>query len=63
MKRTLSLKRSVLRELTSDELGAVAGADGSLSCLDYVSCNLLDCVTVRTVVVHTLGRDCVLTEA
>ena len=43
MTRTLALKRTVLHELTGDELGAVNGA-GSLSCLDYVSCHLLDCV-------------------
>lgn len=48
MKRTLSLKRTVVRELTSDELGAVVGGGPlSLSCLDYVSCNLLDCLSVE----------------
>lgn len=53
MRRRLVLQRSVLNELTTDELGAVAGADGSWSCLDYVSCNIpwclrtVDCVTTR----------------
>lgn len=54
MTRTLSLKRTVLRELTVDELGAVGGAEGSLSCLDYVSCNMLDCVERYTYLVRTI---------
>jgi hypothetical protein len=52
--RTLSLKRTVLHELTADELGAVGGADGSISCLDYLSCNPLDCVLRYTLIVRTI---------
>lgn len=47
MTRTLSLRRSVLRELTSDELAGVPAGNASLSCLDYVSCFLTDCLPTR----------------
>ena len=43
--RTLILKRESLRQLTADELHGVAGGPGtSLSCLDYVSCYILQCL-------------------
>ncbi len=45
MTRTLSLKRDVLQELSSDELSVVvAGTETSFSCLDFISCNPLDCL-------------------
>jgi hypothetical protein len=45
-KRSLVLRRDVLRSLTEDELGGIAaGTFGTAySCLDYVSCYLLDCL-------------------
>lgn len=43
--RTLALKREALRRLTDDELHGVAGGDATLlSCLDYVSCHILQCL-------------------
>lgn len=52
MTRTLSLKRDVLQELTSGELGAVAGGTTGgteASCLDYISCWAFQCLfTLRT---------------
>jgi hypothetical protein len=48
MPRTLVLKRTVLQELTAGELGGIVGADGSFSCLDFVSCQIPWCLrTVR----------------
>ena len=44
MKRALFLKRTVLAELTTEELGEVGGGANSFSCLDYVSCYPTDCV-------------------
>ena len=50
MARTLILKRDVLRELSNDELsGVVAGTRETMySCLDYVSCHIVDCLADRT---------------
>ena len=49
MTRKLSLKKDVLQELTTDELRGVAGGHPTwFSCLDYISCNPLDCVTGYT---------------
>jgi hypothetical protein len=53
MTRKLSLKRDVLTELSSDELtGVVAGTlkPTAYSCLDYISCYALQCVTRWTIV-------------
>ena len=59
IRRTLSLKREVLRELTDADLTIVNGAappqtttvtdvirtgNTDYSCLDYISCNQLACV-------------------
>ena len=44
MKRTLTLKRDVLQELTAAELGSVAGGNTAYSCLDYISCFIHQCV-------------------
>jgi len=59
IRRTLSLKREVLRELTDADLTSVNGAappqtttvtdfvrnaNTDYSCLDYISCNQLACV-------------------
>jgi hypothetical protein len=56
MRRTLSLKREVLTELTAVDLAVVNGAappplttivvtaNTAYSCLDYISCNELACV-------------------
>ena len=56
VRRTLSLKREVLRELTDADLTAVNGAappdlttivttaNTAFSCLAYISCNPLACV-------------------
>jgi hypothetical protein len=55
MKRTLTLKKDSLTELTTDELGSVAGGTG-LSC----TCALLTlgvCAVV-TVVVQTVVEGC-----
>ena len=55
MKRTLTLKKESLAELTTDELGSVAGGTG-LSC----TCALLTlgvCAVV-TVVVQTVVEGC-----
>ncbi len=43
-KRTLSLKRDVLRDLTTDELRDVAGGATGFSCLDYISCYPTQCL-------------------
>lgn len=43
-KRTLSLKRDELSELTSDELSGVVGGVTQLSCLAYVSCFATACL-------------------
>lgn len=40
-KRTLSLKRETLTDLTTGELGAVVGADAALS---GITCPVLDCL-------------------
>ena len=45
MKRALTLRRETVRELTSDELGAVVGGDSVLS---VGSCPLRDCVIPQT---------------
>lgn len=47
MTRRLALRREVLRELSTDELAAVVGGtrDTFYSCLDFVSCDLIRCVT------------------
>lgn len=58
-RRTLSLKREVLNELTAADLAVVAGAAGDsvpqtwYSCLDYLSCNVLGCVLRDTAIVTT----------
>ncbi len=45
MTRTLSLKRDVLQELSTDELDAVVGGTlTAISCLTYVSCLVLACL-------------------
>lgn len=46
MTRTLSLKKDVLQELTTDELrGVVAGTRDTLySCMDFVSCDIVNCL-------------------
>jgi hypothetical protein len=48
--RTLTLKRDVLTELSADELtGVVAGTlETAYSCLDYVSCHIVDCLVGPT---------------
>lgn len=50
MTRKLVLKREALQELTSDEMrDVVAGTRPTwFSCLTYISCNPLDCVSERT---------------
>lgn len=45
MTRRLSLKKDVLQELTTAELGSVAGGATEFSCLDYISCFPWQCVT------------------
>jgi len=52
-RRTLSLKREVLQEITSSDLSLVGGAARSdtetmYSCLAYVSCDILRCVAENT---------------
>lgn len=44
--RTLSLKRDVLQELTTDELEVVNGGtrETLYSCYTYVSCGVLECL-------------------
>ena len=46
MKRTLSLKRDVLQELSSDELTSVVGGtrETLYSCMAYISCDILRCL-------------------
>jgi hypothetical protein len=55
LRRTLSLKREVLQELTAADLTAIAGAappqttklaETMYSCLAYISCNVLQCVVI-----------------
>ena len=51
-RRSLSLKREVLQELTAAELTGVAGGaphQTEVSCLDYISCWALQCLP-RTLV-------------
>lgn len=51
--RRLSLKREALRDLTAEELDAVAGGtlQTKISCLDYITC--FPCLRV------TLNSDCI----
>lgn len=47
--RKLSLKRDVLQDITPDELVSVAGGGTQFSCLDYISCGIVECLlTLRT---------------
>lgn len=57
MIRTLVLKRTVLQELTADELGGVVGGDNSFSCLDYVSCNVPWCIRTVRECIDTIGTE------
>ena len=56
-RRTLSLKREPLQELSTDELTGMAGGKPSdwscASCMTYVSCHFTDCIgnTLNTCVV------------
>jgi hypothetical protein len=62
-RRTLSLKREVLAELTAADLAIVAGAappnpttivnvrDTLYSCYAYISCNVIGCVLDKTDVI------------
>jgi hypothetical protein len=55
-RRTLSLKREVLQELSDADLHVVAGGTVPqtwYSCLDYLSCNVLGCVLRDTAIVTT----------
>lgn len=52
--RTLHLKREALQQLTVEELDSVVGGTGDLSfsCLDYISCNPIDCLPETTICVE-----------
>lgn len=45
-KRSLTLRRETLAEIDRGDLAAVAGGltDTCFSCLDYISCNPLQCI-------------------
>lgn len=52
MRRTLSLKRESLHELTASDLASVVGGkltETCYSCLAYISCNILQCVAKDTI--------------
>jgi len=61
MRRTLSLRREVLRELSDADLNVVAGGTVPqtwYSCLDFLSCNVLQCATRDVqVVTYTLSLE------
>lgn len=46
MPRKLSLKRDVLQELSSEELGDVVGGtrETLYSCYAYISCDIVNCL-------------------
>ena len=52
-RRTLSLKREVLQEITADELAGVGGGTRTdptgMSCLDYISCWAWRCIASRVI--------------
>jgi hypothetical protein len=56
MRRTLTLKRDVLQELTTADLNAVVGGLPTgvtgISCLAYVSCWVADCLPETLVCVE-----------
>ena len=59
--RRLSLRREVLAELAEGDLRAVAGGavtNTCFSCLTFISCNPVQCVTY----LGTVCRECVDTD-